>query len=302
MITSERLFSFRDLCIFFYLVPLRMAASVLPTGVIRFFGLLTGRLYSSLAYGRKRRIQQRLRTALGNSTSNNEIMELSRKCLLNAVASHVDALILNRISTRALLGNGKVRGLEHLRNALSKGKGVLLVTGHFTGITIASRFLRESGYPYLEIVKRQEDDPGASWIENRYLAPYWSKITRLKGSESVFVEDNDVGLKIMKRLRENGIVMIFLDVPFAHQLLTRPFLGSEQAFPVGFLRIVYATGAAVVPMVSTGNSSAYSICFEEPVNLRETARKDEFIASNIDILVGILASHIARDPSHWFLI
>jgi KDO2-lipid IV(A) lauroyltransferase len=302
MTTSNRFFSLRDIGIFFYLVPFRMAASVLPIGAIRFFGLLLGHVYSALAYRRKRRIQQRLRTALGNSTTDDEIMELSRKCLLNAVACHVDAFILNRIGTQALLGNGKVSGLEHLRNALLKGRGVLLVTGHFTGIKMASRFLHESGYPHFGIVKRHADDPGASWLENRYLAPYWSKVIDRTRHEPVFVEDKDVGLRIMKRLRENGIVIISLDVPFSQHLLTRPFLGSERAFPVGFLRIVYATGAAVVPMVGIGNSSAFHICFEEAVNLLEAASKDEFVTKNIDILVKILESQILKEPSHWLLI
>ena len=302
MTTSNRFFSLRDIGIFFYLVPFRMAASVLPIGAIRFFGLLMGHVYSALAYRRKRRIQQRLRTALGNSTTNDEIMELSRRCLLNAVACHVDALILNRIGTQALLANGKVSGLEHFKNALLKGKGVLLITGHFTGLKMVSRFLHESGYPHFGIVKRHADDPGASWLENRYLSQYWSKVIDQTGRAPVFVEDKDLGLRIMKRLRENGIVIISLDVPFSQHLLTRPFLGSEQAFPVGFLKIVYATGAAVVPMVGIGNSSAFTICFEEAVNLREAARKDEFVAKNIDILVRILESQILKDPSHWLLI
>jgi len=302
MTISNRFFSFRDIGIFFYLVPFRIVASILPIGAIRFFGLLMGHIYSALAYKRKRRIQQRLRTAFGNSAANDKIVALSRRCLLNAVACHVDALIVNRIGTQSLLGNGQVSGLEHLHNALLKGKGVLLVTGHFTGIKMISRFLHESGYPHFGMVKRHADDPGASQIENKYLAPYWAKLIDRTRHAPVFVEDKDVGLRIMKRLRENGIVIISLDVPFSQHLLTRPFLGSERAFPVGFLRIVYATGAAVVPMVGIGNSSAFHIWFEEAVNFREAARKDEFVAKNIDILVRILESQILKDPAHWLLI
>jgi len=302
MTISNRFFSFRDIGIFFYLVPFRIVASILPIGAIRFFGLLMGHIYSALAYKRKRRIQQRLRTAFGNSAANDKIVALSRRCLLNAVACHVDALIVNRIGTQSLLGNGQVSGLEHLHNALLKGKGVLLVTGHFTGIKMISRFLHESGFPHFGMVKRHADDPGASQIENKYLAPYWAKLIDRTRHAPVFVEDKDVGLRIMKRLRENGIVIISLDVPFSQHLLTRPFLGSERAFPVGFLRIVYATGAAVVPMVGIGNSSAFHICFEEAVKLREAAGKDEFVTKNIDTLVKILESQILKEPSHWLLI
>jgi Kdo2-lipid IVA lauroyltransferase/acyltransferase len=302
MTTPNRFFSLRDIGIFFYLVPFRMAASVLPTGAIRFFGLLMGHVYSALAYRRKRGIQQRLRTAFGNSATNDEIIALSRRCVFNAVTCHVDALIAHRIGTQVLLANGQVSGLEYLDNALLKGKGVLLVTGHFTGIKMVSRFLHASGYPHFGMVKKRADDPGASQVENRYLAPYWAKVIDRTRHAPVFVEDKDVGLRIMKRLRENGIVIISLDVPFSQHILTRPFLGSERVFPVGFLRIVHATGAAVVPMAGIGNSSAFHICFEEAVNLREAAGRDEFVEKNIDILVKILESQILKDPSHWLLI
>jgi KDO2-lipid IV(A) lauroyltransferase len=279
-----------------------MTASVLPIGAVRFLGSLMGHVYSVLASGRKRGIQQRLRRALGNSITNHEIVALSRKCIFNAVTCHVDALIINRISAHAFFKNGQISGLEHLRDALLKGKGVLLVTGHFTGIKTASRFLHESGYPHFGMVKEHSEDPGASWLENRYLSRYWSKVVDRTRHTPVFVNEKDIGLRVLKRLRENGIVIISLDVPFSQHLLTRPFLGSNQAFPVGFLRVVYATGASVVPIIGTGNSSAYHLCFEEAVNFHEAANKNEFAARNIDILVKILESQILREPSHWLLI
>ena len=299
---SHRFFSLRDIGIFFYLVPFRMTASVLPIGAVHSLGSLMGHVYSVLASGRKRRIQQRLRRVLGKSTTNHEIVALSRKCIFNAVTCHVDALIINRISTQALFKNGRINGLEHLRDALLKGKGVLLVTGHFTGIKTASRFLHESGYPHFGMVKEHSDDPGASWLENRYLSRYWSNVVDRTRHTPVFVDEKDIGLRVMKRLRENGIVIISLDVPFSQHLLTRPFLGSEQDFPAGFLKVVYATGAAVVPMLAIGNSSAFDLYFEEPVHFQEAANKDEFAGRNIDILVKILESQILRDPSHWLLI
>lgn len=301
MTSAHRLFSLRDIGIFFYLVPFRIAVSVLPIGAVRFLGSLMGHAYSALASGRKRRIRQRLRTAFGDSATDDEIKAVSRMCVLNAVTCHVDALIVHRIGTQTLLGNGQISGLENLRNALQRGKGVLLVTGHFTGIKMVSRFLHGSGYPHFGMVTRKADDPGASRIENRYLAPYWAKVIDRTRHEPVFVEDKDIGLRIMKRLRENGIVIISLDVPFSQHLMTRPFLGSERAFPVGFLRIVHATGAAVVPMVGIGSSAAFHISFEEAVNLRAAANRDEFVQKNIDVLVKILEAQILKEPSHWLL-
>ena len=302
MTSAGRFISFRDIGILFYLVPFRIAVSVLPVNAVRFLGSVLGYVYCALATGRKKRIRQRLRMALGGAVSDSEILALSRRCVYRAVTCHVDALILHRIGSEALLGKGQITGLEYLDNALLKGKGVMLVTGHFTGIKVASRFLHASGYPHFGVTKKREDDHGASQLENRFLAPYWSKVIDRRRNEPVFVEDKDVGLKIMRRLRENGVVMIFLDVPFSHHLVTRRFLGSARAFPVGFLRLVHTTGAVVVPMVSVGDSSGFRIRFEEAVELRQADSGDEFVQKNIDILVQILESQILRDPSHWLFI
>lgn len=302
MTSRNRFISLRDIGIIFYLVPLRIAASILPVNTVRFLGSFLGHIYCALATGRKRAIQQRLRTAFGNSMTNAEIMALSRRCVHRAVVCHVDALIVHRIGSKALLGKGQITGLGYLDDALLKGKGVMLVTGHFTGVKMASRFLRESGYPHFGVTKKQHDDHGASQLENRFLARYWSKVVDRRRHDPVFVEDKDVGLRIMKRLRENGIVMIFLDVPFSHHLQIRSFLGSERAFPVGFLRLVHTTGAAVIPMISVGDSSGFQIRFEEAIKFRRADSRDEFAKKNIDILVQILESQILRDPSHWLLI
>ncbi len=302
MSSPNRLFSLRDIGIFFYLFPFRFAAAILPIGIVRFLGSVMGYVYSRLATGRRRRIEQRLRAAFGNAIANDEIITLSRQCVYNAVTCHVDALILYRIDTEDLLRKGQISGLEHLNNARQKGKGVLLVTGHFTGIKMASCFLHGSGYPHFGMTKKREDDHSASQIENRFLSAYWSKVIDRRRDELVFVEDRDVGLRVIKRLRENGIVMIFLDVPFSHHLVIRPFIGSQQAFPVGFLRIARLTGAAIVPMVAVGNSSGFHVRFEEAVSLRDADGKEDFVGKNIDMLVKILEAQILEEPAHWLLI
>lgn len=297
-----RYIAFRDIGIFFYLVPFRFAATFLPVGAVRVLGNVMGYVYSMIAVERKRRTSQRLRTALGASVSDSEIKTLARRSVLNAVACYVDALIVHRIRDQELRSSGRVSGLEHLEKALSKGKGVVLVTGHFTGIKMASWFLRDAGYAHFGMVTRRADDAASSLLENRYLAPYWAKVVDRTRHAPVFVDEKDIGLRIMKHLRENGIVLVSLDAPFSYHLMTRPFLGGERAFPVGFLRIVQATGAAVVPMMCIGTSSRFQVRFGEAVNLRDAPSRDEFLKKNIDILVKVLESQILEEPSHWLLI
>ncbi|MEC9358132.1 MAG: LpxL/LpxP family Kdo(2)-lipid IV(A) lauroyl/palmitoleoyl acyltransferase [Pseudomonadota bacterium] len=52
------------------------------------------------------------------------------------------------VSDRRLAPRGEVRGIEHLRAAQARGQGALLLTGHFTTLEIAARYLCIAGVPF----------------------------------------------------------------------------------------------------------------------------------------------------------
>ncbi len=299
--TFKRIFALRDFGIFLYLFPLRMVAAILPVKIVHLTGIFLGRIYSSIAHGRRKKIQERLTLVFKDTKTKEEIKKLSYQCLHNTISTYIDALILGRISKKNLFKCGKIYGLENLKKALSAQKGVIIVSGHFCGNLIAGRFLCEIGFQTLGVHNRYRYvyEPQKSLLENKYLKPYWAKVFSRALGDYVLIEDGDLGIKILRRLRENGLVNIHFDATSSGRLISRPFLGTERLFPVNFMRIVYSTGAAIIPMLCTGNSSSFNIFFEERVELRKASNKDEFISENLDTLVKILESQILQNPSQW---
>ncbi len=298
----KRIISLHDVSVFLYLIPLRIAAIVLPLNIIRPAGRLLARIYSSLYTGRRKRIREKLTLIVGSSRTREEIDALSHESMRMAVSAYIDALFAERIATHDLLGCGRVRGWENLESALSAKKGVILVSGHFCADMVASRFLRETGLPLLSVIKSKSFAPEKSLVENRYLRPYWSRVFNQSREGNIFIEDPGSGLRIMKHLRENGVVHVKLDVPFSGRLKESSFFGARRLFPINFLKIAFLTGSPVVPMVCAGNSASFEIVFEKIPELHEVGDMDGFIRMNLDALVRVLESQIRRHPSHWLFI
>lgn len=292
----------RDFFIFFYLLPLRIVTALLPPKLIRRMAVPFGHLYSSLSFGRRKAIEKRLGLAFNCAGNSAEIRQISGQCLRNAVSTYLDDLVLNRIGREELLRNGRIEGRENLENALAAGKGVILVSGHFCGNRLAKRLLSEIGHPVMSVRRRHSAAPSMSALERKYLIPRWSEIVNRALRDCVFIEDEDFSLKILRRLRENGLVNINIDAKNSRHLIECPFLGERRLFPADFLRIAKLTGAAIIPMLGVGNSSSFTVVFGKRIEMQECSERDKFMSRNLHALVTVFESQVLQHPAQWLLV
>ena len=298
---SSPLFTTKDLLLLFYLFPFRILAAILPVKVVRRIGSLMVHLHGPLAVRKQRAIQERLTLAIKGSRGTKEIENVARQYILNAGLKDVDDVILNRLTREELLQCSQIKGLENLETALSVKKGVVLVSGHFFANRVSKRFLREIGFPVLSVRKGSTRHPVVGRLASKYLKPRYVNFVNEVVRDYVFIEDKDCTLKILARLRRNGLVDVHVDGHSAYHLMEYPFLGTKHSFPVGFLRIVYLSGAAVVPMLCIGNSGSFTIFFEKMVEFRETSDQETFVSQNLPKVVEILESQVLKHADQWEL-
>jgi lauroyl/myristoyl acyltransferase len=259
-------------------------------------------LYGSLAARKQRAIEERLALATKNSPGTRDIGKVAKQYILNAGRKDIDDVILNRLTKEDLLQCSKIKGLENLEAALSAKKGVVLASGHFFANRLGKRLLSEIGYPVLSVRNNSpRRHPPVGRVASKYLKQRYVNFVNQIVKDYVAIQDKDCTLKILERLRRNGLVDIHVDAGHSYHMMERPFLGIKRLFPAGFLRIVYLTGAAVVPMLCIGDSSSFTVIFEEPAKFQETSDQETFMSENLARLVEVLESQVSQYPEQWAL-
>lgn len=241
----------------------------------------------------ERELAARLNVTVGQARS------ISRRFLANAIRRLRDDLIMDKLLAAGRLRPVEVAGLDHLESARRAGRGVMVVSGHFYATRLAKRYLAELGYPMLSVRHGSPPDKqmgylGRKWLQKRYL-DFLHGVIR----DEVFLQDPECTLKIFARLRSGGLVHVHMDAPFSRDQMRLPFLGKHSRFPGGFLRIVRVSGCALVPMLCLGDSSGFSIRFDEPIRLIDGASHEEFISRNLPPLVRWLEAQILAYPDQW---
>jgi KDO2-lipid IV(A) lauroyltransferase len=298
-IRGKPLFTQRDLVYLLYLFLFRILAALLPVRMIRLIGVPLGYVYKLMNVQKAATLQKRLSLAYGTRKTPAGLRRISNLFLSNAVNRFIDDLILNRLSKEELLRSSHVKGLQNLKTALSAKKGVFLVSGHFSCNRVGKRLLREIGFPVMSVRSKFARNPKTSLVGAKYLKPRHSEFLKSVIDDEVFIQDPDLSLKILRRVRDNGLVNIHIDGAFSHQTVKLSFLGGKRSFPAGFLRIAHLTGAAIVPMLCVGNSKCFTIMFEKPFKIQKKLDEEKFISSNLEQLVGLLESQILQYPDQW---
>lgn len=287
----------KDLFWLIYLYPVRWCAALLPPTVFVRAGMLLDPVCRLLAGKTSRRIEPILKTALG--ISDRESRLIARRFFRSSLRRSLDDLVIDRLAKRGQWSCKEMRGLENLERASAGGRGVILVTGHFHATRLVKRYLAEQGYPVLSIRNGEPPDRAAGVLGLRWLQPRYVRLLGEVIRDEVMLQDRELTLKVMRRLRNGGIVNVHLDTIYSVETLTHPFLGLNWSFPAGFLRIAAACGAAIVPMSCHGDCSGFSVCFEPEHVLREAGDAGQVARLNLPDLISRLECQVRAHPDQW---
>ncbi len=148
-----------------------------------------------------------------------------------------------------------VEGIEHLHEALARGRGVILLSAHFSTLEISGRLLRVH-HP-LQVSFRHGRHPFVNWLLRR-------------GRERLYerVLDRDDVRAMVRCLREGAVLWFAPDENFPHRgRVFVPFLGVEAATNPNTARFARLAGAAVVPFAALRlpDAAGYRLVFRPPL-------------------------------------
>lgn len=232
-----------------------------------------------------------LSVAFGEDKSEYEIEKIARDCFTFIAKAGIELLfLLDRLGL--LKQRVQIIGKEHLDVALSKGKGVILVSGHFGNFPLMLARLGLDNYHIVGIMRPMRD----TRVEKFFSA----KRSRLNIKTIYTVPRKSCVEGSLRALRRNELLFIPIDQNFGSGGVFVDFFGRKAATATGPVVLAQRTKAVILPcFIIRQEDDTHRIIFEPPLDLEQGKDSEETVIINIQRLTNIIESYIRRYPAEW---
>ncbi|MBW6503315.1 hypothetical protein K0B90_03420 [bacterium] len=220
--------------------------------------------------------------------SEREVDDLSKSIFRNFARNLVDYGRFDTITDDALDRLlPSAQNLHFLEESFSKGRGVVLVTGHIGNWELGALFFARHGFK-INVVTIPEGRERIDSIRGTY---------RMRQDIRTIVVDGSPfsSLEIVSALRRGEIVAMLVDRWEGTGGVPAKFFGEERRFPRGPFVLSRATGAPVIPAFIVRDGSAYRGVVEPPFVMDEP--EDEPGARRVS---ESLERMIRTYPEQWY--
>jgi KDO2-lipid IV(A) lauroyltransferase len=183
-------------------------------------------------------------------------------------------------------GHVEVFGREHLAAALARGHGVILYTGHFTGLEIGGRFLKDLVPDFACMFSRRS---------NALFDEIQRRGRRRCAHESI---PSDNVRTMLERLERNAVVWYAPDqVDTSGRGVPIPFFGEPAMTSTAASRIARVSGATILPFGyrRVAGTARYELEFLAPL---EDLPNDDPVADTRR-LVAVLEQFVREAPDQY---
>ena len=271
---------FRAFSAFFVLTPRRICL-----GLARGLGLLLFHLD-----GRHRRIAlANLRTAFGAEMTESRRYAIARGSFIHFCRVLVDILKLASWPRDRIARHLVLEGEEHLRRAVDRGKGVLVVTGHFGNWEMLSIPISDAA-PMWAVTR---------FLDNRLLEKRLFGLRTKLGAKIIYKDQ--AARHVLQVLRRGEIVIILIDQNVLRiQAVFVDFFGKPAGTTPALAAFHLRTGSPIVPAFCYPETGGrYRIRFFPPLDPAADGPRDRDELKITQTCTKIIESQIRRHPEFW---
>ena len=263
---------------------------LLPRGAAVMLCRTAARLWFALDRRHRRIAINNLTYVFGYEKSPDEIRGMARHVFVNIVWILYEIGWAYRTPSRKIERCIRFSGLPHLRQALEKGRGVLVLTGHLGNWELLVNAAAMLGYP-ANIVYRPLDSKGMDLF-----------FRKLRGRYNARLLPKDRAIRpILKALRQGELVEFMFDQhPRRKQGVFVDFFGKPACTHAALALMALRTGAPVLPMFLVREGRRYRVVIGPELPLIDTGDRERDVAANTRRYNQALESIIRRYPEQWF--
>ena len=262
---------------------------VVPRRVMLAFGSLLGLLADLLLVRHRRIALDNLTQAFGDEIGPGRRRRIARECWKHFARTIIDTFYFPRLNLESVRRLVQVEGEEHLRQAVAKGKGVMLYSAHFGHWELAALMSGFEGIP-LALIARPLSNPG--------LEPVLRSMREVSGNRVIY--KRNAIRAILKALGEKMGVAIMIDQDARERGIFVPFFGRPASTTPTPASIALRTGAPIVPAscIPAGNGR-YRLRIQPEVDTRSTGDTEADILRITAECTTILEVWVREHPELW---
>jgi KDO2-lipid IV(A) lauroyltransferase len=232
-----------------------------------------------------------LRIAWGNELSENERRTIARRNFIHLARVLLELPYLRKLTPDDLDGFVAFHGIEHLKGALEKGRGVLVLASHFGNWELMALAF-SLRYRPINIVVRPLDNP---LLDNLI-----AKI-RIRGGNQLIPKKGSAR-KMLRLLAAGEVVALLLDQNAAwYEGVFIPFFNKIACTNKALSSIALRTGAPVIPAFNVRQpEGSYQIFFQPEVVLDRSGDATRDVEENTAKFNKTIETYVRRYPEQWF--
>lgn len=237
-------------------------------------------------------VRSNLRSALPD-VPEKDIAAFAKNVFVNFGKYLVDFFSPLNENDDALAKKMRFEGLENIDDALKRGKGCIMVTGHFGNWELCGCAMAKRGYK-INVVALDHNDPR---INNLFIKK------RMKSGINVLPIGN-AKKSCIEALRRNEIVAIVGDRPYGENGIGVEFFGRAARIPRGPALFSVRTGAPIVVVFiykETDNAAYYRVAIEKPVTVKNTGPLRGQLKDAMQYFIKRFECYIKKYPSQWYM-
>lgn len=264
--------------------------AALPPALGREVGRGVGRLWGALARSRGRRALENLRTAFPEASA------AQTAAWAHALWGELGQTLwefarLEKMTPEEFYRSVDARGLDHVRSAFARGKGVLFFTAHAGNWEYAVPFLSLGGFPPAMIARRIKNP----WVDA------WVTAIRSRFGGRVIPNRNAVK-ESLRWLREGKGLGILFDQRITEGGSSLPFFGRPARTTTLPALLALRLGCPVLPIHTFRDNGRLVVECEPPMDIPPLSPTPENLARVMGQMTAVVEQWIRQRPDQWLWI
>ena len=268
----------------------QLIALHLPLKITYKIALFISDLHYLFAH-KDRRITKESLKVIFPDKSDREIRRIRIKIFRNFAKYLVDFFRFSKLDAQYIKENIKIENIHYIDEALSKGKGAIIVSAHLGNWELGGVVVALLGYPF--------------WIVA--LPHKYRKVNDFfnfqRGSKGINVIPlGRAARQSLDILKENRVLALAGDRDFSEKGIVSDFFGRPAIFPQGPAALSLKTGAKVIPGFMLRNEGdTFTLKFEKPLEFISTGDKNNDLIGLTAQYRNIFEDYIRKYPDQWYM-